>query len=483
MFVLPKVTVERWILGLIACSFLFRLFSLGTVNLLVEEAYYWNYSAHLDWSYLDHPPLVALLIKLSTSFLGTTEWAVRLPSMICWVLMAGYSYRLTILVGEKGWVAVFLLSILPFFFLQSWVMTPDQPLLVAWSALLYYLYRACVLNQNRAWFSAGIALGLGLLSKYTIVLLVPATLLFLCLSARRRFWFFRIEPYAALLCAGVLFSPVLYWNATHDWISFTFQSSRRLNEVHQCSIHVLFGLLILFLMPVGVKGLWRLCRVSSVGQEDTLLFFKCMLVLPLIFFACFSVFHAVKFNWIGPSLLALIPWLSREFKASQKAWGCSAILLMSMYSLILVIIARGQPTSVYQLLFSKYMNWQQLSETIFEQLESIEHQTHTQPVMITLDKYNIASEFAFYQAKLHPKHTYAIRGSDVYGGESLMYRYWGEALSPMGQTRLLVTDNARHFNNPAIVLHATTQSSIQSWTAVSQGASTDVKAYFYRIIR
>ena len=54
-------------IGLIAYAFILRLVYLGSVELLPEEAYYWNYSRHLDIGYLDHPPMVAWLIRLGTA--------------------------------------------------------------------------------------------------------------------------------------------------------------------------------------------------------------------------------------------------------------------------------------------------------------------------------------------------------------------------------------------------------------------------------
>ncbi len=40
------------------------LFQAGFTELMDDEAYYWVYSRHLDWGYFDHPPMVALLIKM-----------------------------------------------------------------------------------------------------------------------------------------------------------------------------------------------------------------------------------------------------------------------------------------------------------------------------------------------------------------------------------------------------------------------------------
>lgn len=57
-------------------------------RLLVEEAYYWNYAQHLDWGYLDHPPMVAVLIKACTFLFGTNEFGVRSASLFCWFISA-----------------------------------------------------------------------------------------------------------------------------------------------------------------------------------------------------------------------------------------------------------------------------------------------------------------------------------------------------------------------------------------------------------
>ncbi len=62
---------------LIFAFILIRLCFIFNNDLIVEEAYYWNYAEHLDWSYLDHPPMIALLIKFGTILFRHHEWAVR----------------------------------------------------------------------------------------------------------------------------------------------------------------------------------------------------------------------------------------------------------------------------------------------------------------------------------------------------------------------------------------------------------------------
>ena len=233
---------------IIFLTIIIRLAVMSNMDLIAEEAYYWNYANHLDFSYFDHPPMVAYLIKISTILFGTNEIAVRLPGIICWSIASYFIYRLSNeYKAGSGVYALLMLAVLPFFFVQSIIMTPDLPLLAAWAASLYYFHQALVKDNQGAWFKIGISFGLGMLSKYTIILLVPATLIYLLLNKSILKVLRSPSPYIASLIALIIFSPVIYWNAKHDWASFIFQSTRRFNEGFEFSLHEIIGLLILFL--------------------------------------------------------------------------------------------------------------------------------------------------------------------------------------------------------------------------------------------
>lgn len=466
----------------IALSLGIRVSGIGFSDLLVEEAYYWNYSMHLDWSYLDHPPLVAVLIKISTFFWGINEWGVRFPALMCWFITVFFSYRLTRMVTPEAKYSIFFLSLLPFFFLQSMVMTPDQPLLAAWSAASYFAYRACILHQSNDWYALGIALGIGMLAKYTIILLGVALFLYLLIEPSARYWLKRKEPYLALILIVILFFPVIYWNAHHSWASFAFQSTRRLQEHYSFSTHYLLGLIILFLMPWGVASLIALYQKNSLSSSLRLFFQLCTGV-PIAVFVLFSFTHPVKFNWIGPALLALIPWLSIRFHLFKKYWYILGVILLLGYSSMLFTIVTGQPKTMHRLLLSKYQNWQMLTQEWLNRVENIELQLTSTPVIISLDKYNIASELLFYQAKLLPQSNYMMYGSHIFGGESLMYRFWDQSKSLAGKYVVLVSDNILHFNNPAIAERTVQHSKIQSFQAYSQGNTYPIKTYYYQLVQ
>ena len=242
-------------------SVLLRLAYMASVDLFPEEAYYWNYAQHLDFGYLDHPPMVAWLIRAGTAAFGNGEFGVRVSALLCAAVASFFVYRSTReLYGRpSALVALVLMQLLPAYFLAGMFITPDTPLIAAWAAALYFLQRALLGGHERAWWGAGIALGIGLVCKYTIGLLVPATLVFVLSDRQSRRWLLSLLPYAAGLVALVIFSPVILWNARHDWASFAFQTSQRLAEAPHFSLHKLLLSALALLTPPGLQRSLTCC--------------------------------------------------------------------------------------------------------------------------------------------------------------------------------------------------------------------------------
>ena len=184
---------------------LLHLATLKVFPLLPEEAYYWNYAARPDFGYLDHPPMVAWLIALAEGLFGHGEAAIRMAALACGAVMMAFVWQLARRLVDRAaaGMAAALAVTLPYaFFLAGQLITPDAPLAAAWAAALYFLHRALVGGEARAWAGVGAALGIGMLSKYTIALLGPAALLFCLLDARARAWFLRPQPYGAGAAGG-----------------------------------------------------------------------------------------------------------------------------------------------------------------------------------------------------------------------------------------------------------------------------------------
>src|SRR5207344_3478081 len=70
-----------------------RLVAAAYTPITFDEAYYWTWSKHLAGGYYDHPPMVAVLIRLGTMIAGDTELGVRLVSILLALPMSWAVYR------------------------------------------------------------------------------------------------------------------------------------------------------------------------------------------------------------------------------------------------------------------------------------------------------------------------------------------------------------------------------------------------------
>ncbi len=196
-----------------------RLIYGSLLPLTPDEANYWQWGRHLAWGYHDQSPLIGWAIGLSTRLLGNTEWAVRLPTVLAMTVTCGYvaafarrwfgaivAFHATVL--SQGLLLINAGGILS---------TADGVQAAAWAATAYHTSRAVDEHSWRQWFAAGCWLGLGLLSKLTVILFPLSILGFLLTSPTHRAHLRSAKPYTAAAVGLLLFAPVVWWNATHGW--------------------------------------------------------------------------------------------------------------------------------------------------------------------------------------------------------------------------------------------------------------------------
>ncbi|MFS8112586.1 glycosyltransferase family 39 protein [Rhizobium jaguaris] len=466
-FVFPSASTRapsdvRWrvaAIGVLGYILALRLVFLGLVDLVPEETYYWNYSQHLDIGYLDHPPMVAWLIWLGTSLFGNTGFGVRIGAYLAWIVTCFFAFRLSRNLSGKSaaFVSVLLVAILPFFFSTGFMMMPDVPLTAAWAGTLYFLERALIADKRRAWWGVGLCVGLGMLSKYTIALLGPATLIFLLLDARARRWLLRPEPYLAAAVAAALFSPVIYWNATHAWASFAFQSSGRLQSTKTFSLPDLISSAAILLTPLGLvaamSALVTRNRVTYTTKTHTearrrSLFIKIYTLVPLSVFVAFSLFHEVKLNWTGPLWLALLPAISATIVAAggslsrfdgllRRLWVPTVMTMLVIYGLGLHYLVLGFPlVGHFGNIRTLPVAWQEFGHQAGLIERNVEQETGKQVLLAGMDKYFVASEIAFYD-RVDDDAVRTSMGRGALGQDSLMYGYWFKPADVQGRNVIL----------------------------------------------
>ncbi len=431
---------------------LLRLAFVGGVNLIPEEAYYWNYAQHLDFGYLDHPPMIAWIIWTGTMLAGDSEFAVRIGASVCWLIAAYFCFQLTRNLYGKiaAFVAVLLFGALPFFFVTGFLMTPDAPLTAAWAACLYFLERALIGQRRAAWLGVGVTLGIGMLAKYTILLLGLTTLAYVLFDPRMRRWLGTPWPYLAALGAVLVFFPVIAWNFQNEWASFWFQGPRRVQEASGFSLHVLLGSILVLLTPIGLVAATRALlfrydgstgrRLSDPPRAFTLIY----TLGPLSAFVAFSLFNEVKLNWTGPLWLAVLPMIARNLTTAElgrvRRWIAAIAVMLFTYGGAFHYLALGLPGVSRGTNFSLGVlpiGWKEFGAEVAKLGTEVEHLHGTTPLRAGMDKYFLSSQIAFYDPD---KGSVALTaGRRLFGMKSLMYDRWLSSTAARGRDILLVS--------------------------------------------
>ncbi len=476
-----------------------KLIFMTYVNLIPEEAYYWNYAQHLDFGYLDHPPMVAWLIWLSTFLLDKSEFSVRLPAYLCWFIATLFMVRLTLNLFDRpaAYRTALLLAVLPSYFGLGFFMTPDAPLFAAWAASLYFLERALVAQDRRAWWWLGLCLGLGMLSKYPTALLGAGILIFLIIDRNSRGWWLRPEPYIAAIIALILFSPVLFWNARNDWVSFAFQGSGRWSGSHHFAFHVLFASVLLLLTPTGLLGVirvfWRgkTFRTEWNRRTETekrqYLWALTFTVVPLSVFVVYSFVNTPKLNWTSPVWLAAIPLVAADMGSSsvngegpwakliRRIWMPTIIALLFILSGSFYYIALGLPGAGPMSPERLFGEWHELADKVGKIRMTLEAKDGSKPIIVGMDRNFISSELSFYNS-IDTDAPYSTAGAHLFGQRALMWAFWFPKSAAAGKDLLMIDFDPKRLMAPSLKHYFATLSGISRESLENNGR---VVGYFY----
>src|SRR5438067_8154510 len=181
--------------------------------LLDDEAYYWVYSKFLSWGYFDHPPMVAVLIKIGYG-LFHNELGVRL----LFVLLNVLSLLLIETIIDKKNTFLFYVIVLSLAVLQvsGFSAVPDTPL-IFFTALFFWCYKRFLQYSSlQTTIMLGLVTAALLYSNYLAFLVI----FFVLLSNLKLLT--RYQTYLAGLTALLFFAPHLWWQYQHQWVSFRY---------------------------------------------------------------------------------------------------------------------------------------------------------------------------------------------------------------------------------------------------------------------
>ncbi|RYY87599.1 MAG: glycosyltransferase family 39 protein, partial [Chitinophagaceae bacterium] len=227
---LPAPNYRRRLLLLIVIASALRLLLAGSLELGNDEVYYWTYAQHLQWNYFDHPPLVAVWIRIFTGNLALQycEAFVRLGSIVsCAIASALLFHTVRRIHSERAaWITALLYHCSIYAgIIAGLFILPDSPQMLFWCAALYFavsIYQAP--RSWAAWAGFGVMAGLSILGKVHGVFLWFGMGLFILFQQRS--WLKRPQLYVSALLTAAIASPVLLWNIQNDFITYRFHSER-----------------------------------------------------------------------------------------------------------------------------------------------------------------------------------------------------------------------------------------------------------------
>ncbi|HEV2425074.1 MAG TPA: glycosyltransferase family 39 protein [Terriglobia bacterium] len=219
------------LLVIATAKLLIQMAAAGRYGYFRDELYFVDLSRHLDWGYLDAPPLIAGIAAAARTTLGTSLLGLRfLPALAgaVKVILAGLIARE--LGGKRFAQALAAVAVLaaPAFLGADHLLTMNAFEPVFWTGCAYFLIRAVKTASRSAWIGFGILAGLGLENKYSMFFFLSGILLGLLLSSGRRLLWNRWLWVAGLITL-LIFLPNLIWQIHHGFISLAWLRYHRVD--------------------------------------------------------------------------------------------------------------------------------------------------------------------------------------------------------------------------------------------------------------
>ena len=302
-----RASTQRALL-LLGMIVLVRAIMSFVLPLSFDEAYYWRWSQHLAAGYLDHPPLIAFIIRAGTMLFGDSQFAVRFVPLLLSILASWAVWRAAAILLKSeyaGAIAALFYNLTLMVGVEALVATPDAPSMAASAFLLYSLVKLVETDRAPWWLGVGVAGGVALLSKYTGFFLGAGVLAWLVLVKDQRHWLRSIWPYLSGAIALLIFAPVILWNAQHEWISF----ERQFGRVTEGGLTLRFlgeflgaqiGLATPFIFALGVIGICGIA-LSKVRRSSDVSLLPVLMIPAILYFLMHSLHARVQGNW--PSFL------------------------------------------------------------------------------------------------------------------------------------------------------------------------------------
>lgn len=326
---------DTLVLLLLAAWWVVNLLQAAFTGLANDEAYYWYFSQHLDWGYFDHPPMVALLVWLSSwlpGTLGIRFFATLLQPL--YLLVFWHLIKPADATRRDALLYVLLCFSQPLLQLYGFLAVPDAPLMMFTVLFLWAFKR----------FDGKSSIGNALLLGLTVALLGyskyhGALVVLLVLLARPKL-FLRPQLYLAGLTALLLMVPHLWWQYSHDWVSFRYHLVGRNAWGYDLNYTLEYlGIVLMLFNPLWLYHLGRGFIKSAEGEDKLIRRASILLCIGFWgFFLVATLRGRVQPQWLLPTVLPVVALVFNAARHSKYVYT-AAIVCAVLFCLVRVVAA------------------------------------------------------------------------------------------------------------------------------------------------
>lgn len=296
--------------ALIVALTLFRALALvaDPLPLSVDEAQYWIWAQDPALGYFSKPPMIAWLIALTTSFCGNGEPCVRIAAPVLHAANAAVVYWLAATLYDQRaalWSALTFV-LLPGVSASAMIISTDVPLLLFWALALLCFIQALATQKRAWWIGLGLAVGLGLLSKYAMAMFIPCAAIYLMWQRPK---FRALDAALSLVFAALIYAPNIYWNIRNGFASYGHAQDNIIDGTTGLSVlragaflGEQFGVFGPITMLALLMAGWGIVRGRDREPRDVLLF--CFSVPVVAVVTLEGLFVRAYANWAAVAYVA-----------------------------------------------------------------------------------------------------------------------------------------------------------------------------------
>ena len=332
----------RWAAGILVVGIIFHLWYNTHLELVGDEAYYWLWSRHPDFCYLDKGPVIAWFISAGTALFGETVFGIRFfATLLAFGTGTGIFLLARRLFCDRiAFWAVVLAAITPLFAVGATLMTIDTVYLFFWTFAALTFWHAKDETRLGPWILTGVLVGLSMLSKYTGAIELLSFAGFCAWHSPSRQHFSRPTFPMMLLVVALFLVPVLIWNWQHGFPTSRFLVHRgaldeqaRFHPLEAVSFLVQQSAVVSPLLFLGLLAAVCWPRLAPTPRVETG-YLLALFLPPFLLYLVLSFQRAGQANWaaaayVGGLILVAAKWdHAARFRPWAK-WAAKAALALA----------------------------------------------------------------------------------------------------------------------------------------------------------